>query len=116
MSLIDDGTDVKFTRDDLYVCRRLVAPKAAQWLHIGMELGFSVDILEVIKLDNQDCNMCIVKVLDCWLRQNILKHRRRGGPKLSQLVAAIEGVDYAFAEGLLEKFKSMQQEERKTTM
>ncbi len=109
MSLIDDGRDVKFTRDDLYICKRLVAPKAAEWFHIGMELGISLDSLEVIKQDNQDCNMCILKVLDYWLKQNILTHRRRGGPKLSQLVAAIEGVDYAFAEGLLEKFKSTQQ-------
>ncbi len=110
MSLIDDGRDVKFTSEDLYICNRLVASKAAQWLHIGMELGISVDRLEVIKLENQDCNMCLLKVLDDWLKQNILTHRRRGGPKLSQLVAAIEGVDYAFAEGLLEKFKTMQQD------
>ncbi len=111
MTLINDGGDVTFTRDDLRICNRLVAPKAAEWLHIGMELGISVDSLEVIKQDNQDCNLCILKVLDYWLKQNILRNRRRGGPKLSQLVEAIEGVDYAFAEGLWEKFKSMQQED-----
>ena len=111
MTLANDGGDVTFIRDDIHICTRLVAPKAAQWLHIGIALDISVDNLDIIKLNNQDCNMCIVKVLDCWLKQNILGHRRRGGPKLSQLVAAIEGVDYAFAEGLLEKFKSMQQEE-----
>ena len=111
MTLTNDGRDVTFTRDDIHICNRLVAPKAAQWLHIGIALGISIDNLDIIKLENQDSNMCILNVLDYWLKQNIVKHFRRGGPKLSQLVAAIEGVDYGFAEGLLEKFKSIQQED-----
>ena len=112
MSLIDDGTDVKFTRDDLKMCIKLVGQKAAKFDHIGMELGISEDSLEIIEQNYPaDCEKRLRKVLDSWLKQNILRKYRIGGPKLSQLVEAIKEVDAIFAEGLLEKFKAMKQEE-----
>ncbi len=113
MSLIDNDTDVRFTLDDFDACKRLVSRKAAEWKPIAIELGLQSDSIDCIKEDNQfKCTQCLDTVLGSWLKQNILKHRRRGGPKLSQLVEAIEPVDYAFAEGLLENFKAMKQKEK----
>ena len=107
-TLIDDGKDFLFTRADLSFLNRLIRVKEAKWYEIGIDLGFSTDMLDVIQLDATR----IIKLLDAWLkRTGVQRNRRRGGPKLSHLAQAIGLFDTGFAEDLLENCKLMMVQE-----
>ncbi len=114
-TLIDDDKDILFAREDLSFCYRLILLQEAYWFIIGVELGFSTQILDMIQNDTTRKCSCLLKLLDAWIKRTwVQRNFRRGGPKLSHLVRAIGLFDTGFAEDLLENCKLMIAQEEET--
>ena len=47
-----------------------VYEKRWKWKNIGLNLGITIDTLNVIEHDHRNCNDCLIAVLEEWLKRS----------------------------------------------
>ena len=60
---------VELVSSNLGVVQRILWNARHKWYNLGLELEIDEVTLEVIKLDNENCDDCFRKMLSCYLKK-----------------------------------------------